>query len=495
MFSPLSRFAPAGMTAACLLSIALSAATFAQSSLREPPPAPLKVLILSGGDSHNWRETTAELRKILDHSARFDVRICESPVGLTGQTLAGFDVIVDNYAGPPLGSDADKAIESFVQSGKGIVVTHGALCSSSHAHTEDARKETSGAGSRRTVPRYWPAAPPSDPEGHVQFVQVKITKTEHPIVRGLTQGFRTADTRPRGTLVLPEAEVIATARGDASAETKDEPALIAAACGKGRVALMALGHDSAAMHEKEFMAMFARATEWAATGKVTLPANLEFGRPRADAAKGLLITGGHDHEAAFYTLFDGYDDLAWLPVDTSASAFKSSLKNKYDVVIMYDFSRDLDDNGKKNLREYVENGGGVVVLHHALLNYQKWAWWSEEVVGGRYRLDRDGATPSSSVKNDQQIFVTPSGDHPVTGAIGPFHIVDEAYKNLWMSPRIRPLLTTDNPTSDTNLAWLGPEERFRVVAIQLGHGHSAFGHPSYRALVHDAVLWAARKTK
>jgi type 1 glutamine amidotransferase len=33
------------------------------------------------------------------------------------------------------------------------------------------------------------------------------------------------------------------------------------------------------------------------------------------------------------------------------------------------------------------------------------------------------------------------------------------------------------------------------VAIQLGHGHSAFGHPSYRALVHNAVLWAAGKTE
>jgi type 1 glutamine amidotransferase len=98
------------------------------------------------------------------------------------------------------------------------------------------------------------------------------------------------------------------------------------------------------------------------------------------------------------------------------------------------------------------------------------------------------------VKDDQQIFVAPAGDHPVTAGIGPFHIVDEAYKNLQMSPRIRPLLTTDNPTSDTNLAWIGPDARYRVVAIQLGHGRSAFGNPSYRRLVHNAICWAARKS-
>ena len=91
--------------------------------------------------------------------------------------------------------------------------------------------------------------------------------------------------------------------------------------------------------------------------------------------------------------------------------------------------------------------------------------------------------------------MTPTVAHPVLRGINPFHITDEAYKNLYMSPRIKPLLTTDNPTSDTNLAWLGPCATSRVVAIQLGHGHSAFGHPSYRTLVHNAILWAAGRTR
>ena len=100
-----------------------------------------------------------------------------------------------------------------------------------------------------------------------------------------------------------------------------------------------------------------------------------------------------------------------------------------------------------------------------------------------------------AAKDDQQIDVTPAGDHPVTAGLVPFRIQDEAYKNLRMSPKIRPLLTTDNPACDRNLAWVGPLEGAKVVAIQLGHGPSAFGNPSYRALVHNAVLWAAGKTK
>jgi type 1 glutamine amidotransferase len=214
-------------------------------------------------------------------------------------------------------------------------------------------------------------------------------------------------------------------------------------------------------------------------------------QPAASTIKALLITGGHDHEAAFYSIFDGYKELKTLPILTSADAFKTDLRGKYDVVIMYDFSRNLDDIGKKNLREFVESGGGIVVLHHALLNYQDWIWWDDDAVGGSYRL----TNPSSSVKNDQQIFATPVGDHPITAGIAPFHIQDEAYKNLRMSPKIRPLLTTDNPTCDKNLAWVGPHDGYRVVAIQLGHGRSAFENPSYRALVHNAILWAAGKTK
>src|SRR5262249_18361598 len=155
------------------------------------------------------------------------------------------------------------------------------------------------------------------------------------------------------------------------------------------------------MQEPVFITTFARGTEWAATGTVTLPADLGLPQPNPDAVRGLVITGGHDHETSFYTLFEGFKDLARVPVASSATVFQSDLRGKYDVLIMSDFSRDLDETGKKNLRDFVESGKGIVVLHHALLNYQVWPWWYEEVVGGRYRLKAEDNLPSSTVKNDQ----------------------------------------------------------------------------------------------
>jgi type 1 glutamine amidotransferase len=217
--------------------------------------------------------------------------------------------------------------------------------------------------------------------------------------------------------------------------------------------------------------------------------------PASNHLRGLVITGGHDHETSFYSLFEGHDDLPSMPVAAGSTAFQTDLRGKYDVLIMYDFTRELDETGKKNLRDFVESGKGIVVLHHALLNYQDWPWWSEEVVGGRYRLKREGDHPSSTVKNDQKIPVTPEGEHAITAGIGPFEIVDETYKGMYFSEKDRPLLTTTNPNSDRLLAWIGPCSTSRVVAIQLGHGHTAHRNPSYRALVHNAVLWAAGRTK
>lgn len=162
---------------------------------------------------------------------------------------------------------------------------------------------------------------------------------------------------------------------------------------------------------------------------------------------------------------------------------------------MYDFTRDMDALARKNLQDFVESGGGVVVLHHALLDYQNWGWWTDGAVGGSYRLSREGDRPSSSVKNNQQLSVTPAANHPITAGIAPFHIEDETYKNMKFSPKVRPLLTTDHPASDSSLAWIGPGDRYRVVAIQLGHGPTAYRNPSYRAVVHNAILWAAGKLK
>jgi type 1 glutamine amidotransferase len=329
--------------------------------------------------------------------------------------------------------------------------------------------------------------------GPIQFRQVRVTRPEHPVVSGLGGSFKIADAIPVHNQAERQGVIAEVDHANGAGE--HVPVLFASTARGTRSFGTALGHDLAAMQQPEFISTFIRGTEWAATGKVTLPAGIGLSSNATDAVRGLVITGGHDHITSFYTLFEGYKDVARMSVASSKEAFESDLRGKYDVIVMYDFSRDLDETGKKNLRDFVAGGKGIVVLHHALLNYQDWPWWFEEVVGGRYRLRRDGDQPSSTVKDRQQICVTPTRDHPVTAGIGPFLLVDETYKRMGFSSRIQPILSTDNPESDPVVAWVGPCATSRVVAIQLGHGPTAFEHPTYRALVHNAILWAAGRVK
>jgi hypothetical protein len=99
--------------------------------------------------------------------------------------------------------------------------------------------------------------------------------------------------------------------------------------------------------------------------------------------------------------------------------------------------------------------------------------------------------PASTFKHDEEMFIRPAARHPVTADIGPIHIRDETYKGKWVSPDVTVLLTTDNPTSDETVAWVSPYQKSRIIYIQLGHDLAAHRHPSYRALVRNAVFWSA----
>jgi len=99
--------------------------------------------------------------------------------------------------------------------------------------------------------------------------------------------------------------------------------------------------------------------------------------------------------------------------------------------------------------------------------------------------------PASTYKHDVELSVRPVGDHPVTAGIGALHLWDETYKGMWISPSVKVLLETENPASDGPVAWVGPYDKSRVVYIQLGHDRLAHVNPGYRALVYNALRWAA----
>jgi type 1 glutamine amidotransferase len=211
---------------------------------------------------------------------------------------------------------------------------------------------------------------------------------------------------------------------------------------------------------------------------------------REDAARVLIVTGGHDYDPEFYTAFD--IDGIKAKVDPHPLAFTYDLRKRADVLVLYDTAQEMDERRQNNLRDFVESGKGIVVIHHGICSNVNWPWWYEEVVGGRW-LFQPVNGKKSGYKHDEEISVRPIIQHPITKDLAAFRIWDETYKDLWISPKVKVLLKTDNPTSDGPVAWIGPHQKSRVVYIQLGHDRNANLNPNWQKLVRNAIFWTAKR--
>jgi hypothetical protein len=113
-----------------LVLCALLSGIASLASAQAPPPK-LQVLIVTGQNipAHDWRVNTPVLRKLLEDSGRFEVRVAEEFRGAGPETLAPYDVVVLNYYEnhkPELrwGERTDAALLNYVRGGKGLVIYH-----------------------------------------------------------------------------------------------------------------------------------------------------------------------------------------------------------------------------------------------------------------------------------------------------------------------------------------------------------------------------------
>ncbi|MBM3471711.1 MAG: ThuA domain-containing protein [Armatimonadetes bacterium] len=214
----------------------------------------------------------------------------------------------------------------------------------------------------------------------------------------------------------------------------------------------------------------------------------------------LVITGGHDFERPQFTaLFDSFEGMTWREAQhpNANDSYAPEAARSYDVLVLYDLNQQITEEQQAALLAMLRSGKGLVVLHHALADYQAWDDWLQ-VVGGRFYLapTRRGAetVPASTWRHGVDIPVrVVDPKHPVTRGLSDFTIHDEVYGGYEVLPRAHPLLTTDHPESSPTLAWTNWYGNSRVVTIQLGHDHFAYENPNYRRLVSQAIRWVARR--
>ena len=267
-------------------------------------PDTLNVLILSG---HMTREHDNEFRSfrahnqwlttVLEDTGRFRVRVIEDPRGLGADVIDRYDVVIVVFEGRDgffdkgvgFGPVTDAALLKFVHDdGKGMVWFHGSAAQEPDWGYPDEYNVM--RGSTMTVatglrPRPWGEA------------LLHTTEPRHPITDGITATWTvTGDDILTGVQAEDSAQVLLTVFDDLEAYEKapmwpmkhypvaippegiaglpgintHQPIAWINEYGAGRSFTITIGHDIDTFRRIEFIRMFPRGVEWAATGEVTL---------------------------------------------------------------------------------------------------------------------------------------------------------------------------------------------------------------------------------
>ncbi|HEY6167241.1 MAG TPA: ThuA domain-containing protein [Verrucomicrobiae bacterium] len=285
-----------GLAAAFVLPLFASCSNAADSADK------IRVLIIDGQNNHAWEQTTPILKKVLEHSGRFNVEVATAPPGKSGKMgefkpkFGDYKAIVSNYNGEPWSDETKAAFEAYVKGGGGFVSVHAADNSFPEWKAYNEMIGIGGWGGRNQKDgpyvRYWEgkiikdmSLGPGGSHGKRHPFLVEVREANHPITQGLPAKFMHAEDELYDRLRGPAENltVLGTAYANPAmyGSGMNEPMLMALNYGSGRVFHTTLGHDVTAMKCVAFATTLQRGTEWTATGKVTISVPKDF--PKDDA--------------------------------------------------------------------------------------------------------------------------------------------------------------------------------------------------------------------
>lgn len=288
-----------------------------------PASARIKVLIIDGQNNHTvWPKATAMMRSYLESTGKFEVSVARTRYTWKGEkwlaeyslqdgktyenlpepkadpqfapNFAAYDVVISNFGWKAAAwpEATQQALEQFVSRGGGFVTVHAANNSFPEWKAYNRMIGLGGWGGRNEKDGpyvYYDAAGklvrdttpgPAGAHGPQHSFVLEVRAPDHPITRGLPRRWlHTQDEcydRLRGP--AENMTVLATAYSSPQYKGTDrhEPMLMAIEFGQGRVFHTALGHEDYSLESVGFITTFLRGTEWAATGKVTIPVPDDF---------------------------------------------------------------------------------------------------------------------------------------------------------------------------------------------------------------------------
>ena len=263
---------------------------------------PIKTLLISGQNNHNWQVSHVVLKQILENSGRFDVDFVISPE--QGKDMSGFvldfspyQLVVLDYNGDSWPEETNRRFLEYVQNGGGVVIYHAAdnafskwpefnrICA---LGGWEGRNENSGPYV------YWKdgklvkdsSAGPGGSHGRQHEYVLNGRDKVHPVVKGLPLKWRHAKDelydRMRGPGNIRDILYTAYSDKETNGSGREEPLVFTVDYGNARIFHTMLGHagatteDNIAMQCTGFQVLLLRGAEWAATGKVTQKVPKDF---------------------------------------------------------------------------------------------------------------------------------------------------------------------------------------------------------------------------
>ena len=264
--------------------------------------AKLPVLIIDGQNNHDWKKTTPVMKDALGKCSRFTVEVSTTPSekGTPEEwakwrpDFSKYKAVVSNYNGQPWPMEVKIAFDKYVKDGGGFACIHAANNSFGDWTEYNKMIGLGGWGGRneKSGPYVYvkdgalikDTSPGAGGSHGAQFefnVDLFGEGKEHPITKDLPASWKHAKDELYDKLRGPAENMKVLATSTSQDTKRPEPMIMVLDYGKGRVFHTPMGHADYSMKCVGFYTVLQRGTEWAATGKVTVPVPKEF--PTKDA--------------------------------------------------------------------------------------------------------------------------------------------------------------------------------------------------------------------